>query len=79
MSGTAQHLVDINEAVRITGLARATLYRLSRQRKIRTFKALSALRFEVHDLEALVSERAADTSPGQEHTQRTHIDSSPAN
>jgi hypothetical protein len=77
MGSTPQHLVDINEAVRITGLARPTLYRLSRQRKIRTFKVLSALRFEVHDLEALVSERAAHVPSGPEAAQGAPLESAP--
>ncbi len=54
---TPQHLVDINEAVRITGLDKDTIYRLSRQGRLRSFKVLSALRFERDDLRALVTER----------------------
>jgi excisionase family DNA binding protein len=44
-------LVGINDATRITGLDKGTLYRLARQRRLRTFRVLGrALRFERADL-----------------------------
>ena len=59
-------LVDVYEGARATGLAPTTLYKLARQRRIRSFKVLSTLRFDRSDLLALVKERprsAADRSP----------------
>ena len=53
-------LVDVAEASRLTGLARATLYKLVQERQIRSFRVLGrALRFERADLLALVQEHAA--------------------
>jgi hypothetical protein len=54
-----QHLVDVVAAERLTGLAKATLYKLAREGRIRSFKVLSALRFEQADLLALVKERGS--------------------
>jgi excisionase family DNA binding protein len=52
---TPEHLVAIHEAIRLTGLDKGTLYRLSRQKKIRAFRVLGrSLRFERGDLLALV-------------------------
>ena len=54
-------LVDINEAARVTGLHPQTLYRLARQRRIRSFTVLKrALRFQRIDLERLLTETPAD-------------------
>ena len=54
-------LVDVREAVRLTGLNSATIYRLARrQGQLRSFRVLGrALRFERSDLETLVSERSS--------------------
>ena len=53
-----RHLVDIGAAERLTGLAKATLYKLARQGRLRSFRVLGrALRFERADLLALVEER----------------------
>ena len=58
-------LVDINEAVRVTGLHSQTIYRLAREHRIRSFRVLRRrVRFERQDLTALVSER----SPKAAHT-----------
>lgn len=55
-----QDLVDVNEGSRLTGLDKATLYRLARQGRIRSFKVLgTALRFDRADLLKLVEERPA--------------------
>ena len=55
-----RHLVDIVVAERLTGLARATLYKLARQGQLRSFRVLGrALRFEQADLLGLVEERPA--------------------
>ena len=55
-----QDLVDVNEGSRLTGLDKATLYRLARQGHIRSFKVLgTALRFDRSDLLKLVEERPA--------------------
>ena len=51
-------LIDVNEATRLTGLDKATLYKLARQRRIRSFEVLGrALRFDRADLMDLVRER----------------------
>ena len=56
-SHTERHLVDISEAERLTGLAKATLYKLSRQGRVRSFRVLGrALRFDRADVMALVEE-----------------------
>jgi excisionase family DNA binding protein len=56
----ANDLVSINDATRITGLEKATLYRLAQSGRIRSFKVLgTALRFDRADLRALVVERPA--------------------
>ena len=40
-----QDLIDVNEGSRLTGLDKATLYRLAREGRIRSFKVLgTALR-----------------------------------
>ena len=53
-------LVDVGNASRPTGLDKTTLYRLARERRIRSFKVLgTALRFERADLLTLVQERPA--------------------
>jgi excisionase family DNA binding protein len=52
-----QDLVGVSEGERLTGLSRATLYKLARQGRIRSFKVLTALRFRRADLMALVCER----------------------
>ena len=55
-----RHLVDITEAARLTGLAKATLYRLARDGDIRSFRVLgNTLRFNRVDLDRLVVERPA--------------------
>ena len=55
---TTRHLVPASEGERITGLARATLYKLAREGRIRSFKVLGrTLRFEREDLMALVEEQ----------------------
>ena len=55
-----QDLVNVNEGSRLTGLDKATLYRLARQGRIRSFKVLgTALRFDRTDLLKLVEERPA--------------------
>ena len=60
----SQHLVDITEAQRLTGLDKNTLYKLARTGRVRSFKVLSALRFLKSDLTSLVVER---TPSGDEH------------
>ena len=53
-------LVDVTEATRLTGLDKATLYRLAREGRLRSFRVLGrALRFERRDLLELVEERPA--------------------
>jgi excisionase family DNA binding protein len=52
-------LVDVHEASEITGLSPLTLYKLARQRRMRTFKVLGALRFDRADLLKLLVERPA--------------------
>ncbi len=62
MSTNDRQLIDVNEAARMTGLDKDTIYRLSRQGKLRSFKVLSALRFERADIEALITVRPARTA-----------------
>ncbi len=51
-------LIDVTEAARLTGLDKTTLYRLARERRVRSFKVLgTALRFERTDLLKLIEER----------------------
>lgn len=53
-------LVDGTEGERLTGLTKATLYRLAREGRIRSFKVLGyAVRFDRADLQRLVVERPA--------------------
>ena len=53
-------LVDVAEASRLTGLDKTTLYRLARERRVRSFKVLgTAVRFERTDLLNLVEVRPA--------------------
>jgi len=72
-------LIDVNEAVRLTGLEKATLYKLARQGRLRSFKVLGrALRFERLEVVALVQERLpqhvnpedhnTDRQPGRERS-----------
>jgi excisionase family DNA binding protein len=52
-------LIDITEAARITGLEKATLYKLARLGRIRSFRVLgTTLRFDRSDLARLVEERS---------------------
>lgn len=56
----SHHLVDVNEAMRLTGLQQHTLYKLARQRRLRTFRVLGrAIRFDRDDLLGLVREQPA--------------------
>jgi excisionase family DNA binding protein len=53
----SRDLVDVAEASRLTGLAKATLYKLAHEGGVRSFKVLNrALRFDRRDLLALVQE-----------------------
>ena len=48
-------LIDVRDAERVTGLDRATIYRLARQGKLRSFRVLGrSLRFDRADLRLLV-------------------------
>jgi predicted DNA-binding transcriptional regulator AlpA len=62
-SDSERYLVDIHEASRLTGLSIPTLYRISRLRKIRSFKVLNSLRFDRADLLALVRENTPNNMP----------------
>lgn len=51
-------LVDVREATRLTGLDKATLYRLARKGTLRSFRVLGrALRFDREDVTALAVEK----------------------
>ncbi len=53
-----RELVDVREATRLTGLDKATLYRLARRGQLRSYRVLgTALRFQRTDIEALITER----------------------
>jgi excisionase family DNA binding protein len=72
-----EHLVSIQEAARITGLDKGTLYRLARQQKIRAFRVLGrSLRFERGDLLRLVraveSVAEPDVTPTRPVSARAH-------
>ncbi len=55
-----RELIDVNEAQRLTGLEKATLYKLAREGRLRSFKVLGrALRFDRADLLTLVQEQPA--------------------
>ena len=57
----SRDLVDVNEASRLTGLAKATFYKLAREGRLRVFKVLNrTLRFDRADVLALVHEKPAD-------------------
>lgn len=62
-----RELIDVGEASRLTGLDKTTLYKLARERRLRSFKVLgTALRFDRSDLLKLVQERpeaVPDMSP----------------
>ena len=74
-----RHLVDVAEAQRLTGLAKATLYKLARQGRIRSFRVLGrARRFEQADLLALAEQdrpatdrKSMDTEMGAAMTARS--------
>ena len=54
----SRDLVDVAEASRLTGLAKATLYKLVHEGRLRSFRVLNrALRFDRADLLALVQEK----------------------
>ena len=56
-----QELVDVNTAARITGLDKTTIYRLARERRVRSFKVMgTVVRFERTDLMKLVEERPSE-------------------
>jgi helix-turn-helix protein len=63
-----RELVDVYEGARATGLAPTTLYKLARQRRIRSFKVLTTLRFDRSDLLALVKERPRSSTDGSHFT-----------
>jgi excisionase family DNA binding protein len=56
----SRDLVDVTEAARLTGLAKATLYKLAHAGRLRSYRVLDrALRFERADVLALTTERSA--------------------
>ena len=55
----SEKLLSADEAAEVTGLHPTTIRRLAWQRRIRSFKVLSALRFKRSDLEELIIERPA--------------------
>ena len=63
-----RELVDVYEGARTTGLAPTTLYKLARQRRIRSFKVLSTLRFDRNDLLALINECPAQSDTAAGHS-----------
>ena len=56
---TTEKLLNADEAAEVTGLHPTTLRRMAWQRRIRSFKVLSSLKFKRSDLEALIVERKA--------------------
>jgi excisionase family DNA binding protein len=55
-------LIDANEAAKLTGLAKPTIYKLAHERRLRSFRVLSALRFDRADVLALVKEAVSTAS-----------------
>ena len=56
-------LIDANEASRISGLAKATIYKLVHQGRLRGFRVLNrTLRFDPVDIMGLVRELPVDSS-----------------
>jgi excisionase family DNA binding protein len=57
MTNAPKELITINDAKRICGLEKTTLYRLVREGKLRSFRVLGhALRFDREDVLELVQE-----------------------
>jgi excisionase family DNA binding protein len=52
-----RHLITAAEATRLCGLTKATLYRLAREGRLRSFQVLSAVRFDRRDVLALARPR----------------------
>jgi excisionase family DNA binding protein len=66
-------LVNVNEAARLTGLDKSTLYKLARQGRVRSFKVLgSALRFDRTHLQALVAERQSLSHDAKDDRRQTN-------
>jgi excisionase family DNA binding protein len=60
MASNSRDLLDINEAARLSGLDKGTLYKLARNGRLRSFKVLgTTLRFDRADVLALIEERPA--------------------
>ena len=52
-------LVDVREATRLTGLNPATIYRLAREGRLKSFRVLSrGLRFDRHSVLALIKKKS---------------------
>ena len=55
-------LIDANEASRLCGLSKATIYKLVHQGRLRSFRVLNrTLRFDPADINALVRELPVDS------------------
>ena len=69
LAAEGRDLVDASEGERLTGLAKATLYKLARLGEIRSFVVRGrAVRFDRADLQGLVVERrivAVEKAEGQ--------------
>ena len=60
-----QRLIDANEASRLCGLSKATIYKLVHQGRLRSFRVLNrTLRFHPDDIAALVRELPVDATAG---------------
>lgn len=57
MEESTERLLNADEAAAITGLHATTIRRLAWQRRIRSYKVLSALRFKREDLLELIVEQ----------------------
>jgi excisionase family DNA binding protein len=65
MTNEPRDLITINDAQRLTGLEKGTLYRLARHGRVRAFKVLGrAIRFERADVLGLL-EACAVRPPSQ--------------
>jgi len=64
MEEITEKLLSANEGAEITSLHPNTLRRMAWEKRIRSYKVLSALRFKRSDLEALIVERPAKDQVG---------------
>jgi excisionase family DNA binding protein len=65
-----RHLITAAEATRLCGLTKATLYRLAREGRLRSFQVLSAVRFDCRDILELAQPRAGSSGDAEQQSSR---------